>query len=173
MRDELPADTNADPAARTTSPVSANMPTLGEIGLQRYAPYLMNRIMGLYNASVLAELNRHGISIAKLRALAVLSARPGLMINELAVYCVIEQSTMSRTLASMLNEGLIRRQDDTEDNRVRRIYLTDKGREVFEHLWPAMASAHQDLFEGINEAERDAFVTTLNRMLLNVRKHPF
>ena len=32
--------------------------TLGQIGLQQFAPYLMNRIMGRYNANLREELRR-------------------------------------------------------------------------------------------------------------------
>ena len=115
--------------------------TLGEIGLQRFAPYLMNRIMGRYNASMQAELSAAGLSTAKMRTLAVLSAKNGLMVNELAVFCVIEQSTMSRTLAAMLDEGLVRREEDENDSRARRIFVTEQGRALFDELWPAMGAA--------------------------------
>ena len=147
--------------------------TLGEIGLQRFAPYLMNRIMGRYNASMQAELSRAGLSTAKMRTLAVLSAKNGLMVNELAVFCVIEQSTMSRTLAAMLDEGLVRREEDENDSRARRIFVTEQGRALFDELWPAMGAATEGMFEGIDEGEREAFVTTLQKILGNVRQNPF
>ena len=57
--------------------------TLGEIGLQNFAPYLMNRIMGRYNQSLHEQLGKAGLSVAKMRALAVLSVIDGLMTNEL------------------------------------------------------------------------------------------
>jgi DNA-binding MarR family transcriptional regulator len=147
--------------------------TLGEIGLQRFAPYLMNRIMGRYNASMQAELSAAGLSTAKMRTLAVLSAKNGLMVNELAVFCVIEQSTMSRTLAAMLDEGLVRREEDENDSRARRIFVTEQGRALFDELWPAMGAATEGMFEGIDEGEREAFVTTLQKILGNVRQNPF
>ncbi len=147
--------------------------SLGELGLSRFAPYLMNRIMGRYNASLQAQLSELGLTTAKMRALAVLSTRNGLMVNELAVYCVIEQSTMSRTLAAMIEEGLVRREEDGKDSRARRIYLTDSGRERFEQLWPAIARANEALFEGISDKERDAFVSSLNKILRNIRRNPF
>ena len=73
------------PAASPSAPPAA-APSLGELGLSRFAPYLMNRIMGRYNAELRGELARLGLSTPKMRALAVLSVRDGLTINELAVY---------------------------------------------------------------------------------------
>ncbi|NKB27274.1 MAG: MarR family transcriptional regulator [Rhodobacteraceae bacterium] len=147
--------------------------TLGEIGLQRFAPYLMNRIMGRYNASMQAVLSESGLSTAKMRTLAVLSSKSGLLVNELSVYCVIEQSTMSRTLTAMLDEGLVRREEDANDSRARRIFITEKGRALFDRLWPAMGAAAEGMFNGIDEGEREAFVSTLQKILGNVRQNPF
>lgn len=147
--------------------------SLGELGLQRFAPYLMNRIMGRYNAQLQGKLARAGLTTAKLRTLAVLSTKGGLMVNELSVYCVIEQSTMSRTLAALIDEDLVRREDDSRDSRARRIWLTEKGRALFEEFWPALNAANEALFTGIDPDEREAFITTLNKILGNIRHHPF
>ena len=73
-------------------------PRLGEIGLSNYAPYLMNRIMGRYNASLRDEMADLGLTTPKMRVLAVLSVIEAPLIRDLAVYTVIEQSTLSRTL---------------------------------------------------------------------------
>ncbi|MEX6507880.1 MarR family winged helix-turn-helix transcriptional regulator [Jiella sp. M17.18] len=146
---------------------------LGEIGLQQFAPYLMNRIMGRYNATLRDDLKAHGLTTPQMRTLAILSAIDGLTINEVAVYAVIEQSTMSRTLDAMEGQGLLRRETETSDNRVRRIYLTEKGRALFETVWPVMRSAFERMFGGVDEAEYAAFVAVLQKVLRNVRQHDF
>lgn len=146
--------------------------TLAAIGLHRFAPYLMNRIMGRYNLDLQQQLAEAGLSTAKMRILAVLATRGGLMVNDLVVHCMIEQSTMSRTLTAMLAEGLIRREADETDSRARRIDLTDQGRELFDAMWPYMRDATERLFAGIDAKDRAAFVSTLARILENTRKHP-
>ena len=45
--------------------------TLGQIGLQQFAPYLMNRIMGRYNATLRDDLRRQHRTIPQVRTLAV------------------------------------------------------------------------------------------------------
>lgn len=156
-------------------PDSAPRPreTLGEIGLTHFAPYLMNRIMGRYNAELSARLRAQGLTTAKMRTLAVLAVVPGLTINELSVYGVTEQSTMSRTLEALEKAGLVRRVERESDARVREIYLTDAGRAAFEQVWPDMHAAYEEMFRGIDDAERAAFVGTLQRILANIRKHDF
>ena len=144
---------------------------LGEIGLSNFAPYLMNRIMGRYNASLRDEMAALGLSTPKMRALAVLAVIDGPLIRELAVYSVVEQSTLSRALDQLDADGLVRRAADAEDSRATRVYLTEAGRSAFETLWPHMAESYAGMFRGIPDDERRAFVGTLQKMLANIRKH--
>ncbi|RGP36536.1 MarR family winged helix-turn-helix transcriptional regulator [Pseudotabrizicola alkalilacus] len=144
---------------------------LGEIGLTNFAPYLMNRIMGRYNASLRDEMVGLGLTTPKMRALAVLSVIEGPLIRELAVYSVVEQSTLSRALDQLATEGLIRRETDAVDSRATRIFITEAGRAAFETLWPHMSEAHARMFRGVSAEEQRAFVGTLQKMLTNIRKH--
>ena len=144
---------------------------LDDIGLGNFAPYLMNRIMGRYNASLRDKMAQQGLSTPKMRALAVLSVVDGPLIGELAVYTVVEQSTLSRAVDQLDSDGLVRRAGDANDNRAVRVYITDSGRAAFDLLWPPMAAAQARMFRGIPAAERAAFVGTLQKMLTNIRKH--
>ncbi len=118
---------------------AAGLPRLDEIGLQNFAPYLMNRIMGRYNASIRDEMARLGLMMLKMRALATLSVIDGLSIGQLAVYTVTEQSTLSRTVDALEADALVRRAPDPGDSRQHPGFPTPAGRVAFEALWPHMA----------------------------------
>ena len=150
---------------------SPQHPRLAEIGLTSFAPYLMNRIMGRYNASLREEMAGLGLTTPKMRALAVLSVIEGPLIRELAVYTVTEQSTLSRALDQLTTEALVRRETDPSDSRATRLFITETGRAAFDRLWPHMAAAQSRMFRAIPEKERRAFVGTLQKMLTNIRKH--
>jgi DNA-binding MarR family transcriptional regulator len=155
------------------SPEKHDDTTLGEVGLDQFAPYLMNRIMGRYNAAMQEEMAKLGLTTPQMRSLAVLSVRDGILIRELAVFAVVQQSTLSRALDTLAQNGLVRRQPDPDDSRATRIFLTDSGRAAFQRLWPHMSDAYQAMFAGIDAAEKQAFVGTLQKMLKNIRKHDF
>lgn len=144
---------------------------LGEIGLTNFAPYLMNRIMGRYNAGFREEMAEMGLTTPKARALAVLTVVEGPLIRELSVFTVVDQSTLSRALDQLQADGLIRRVADDTDSRAVRVHITDAGRAKFDELWPHMASAQDRMFRGIPDDERRAFTATLQKMLVNIRKH--
>ena len=155
---------DVDPAARQA--------TLGEIGINQFAPYLMNRIMERWNGNLAEALKLQNMSTTMMRALAVLSISSPVTINELSAYAVTEQSTMSRTLDILEAQGLVRRQRRAEDMRIRDVSITEEGRAAFERVWPMMHARFQTLFDGVEEEEYRAFTATLLKILRNVAKLP-
>ena len=155
------------------SETEASLPRLGEIGLEGFAPYLMNRIMGRYNAALRDEMAQLGLTTPKARALAVLSVVEAPTIRDLAVLTITDPSTLSRALDQLDTDGLIARSPCLDDSRAVRVSLTPAGRTVFDRLWPKMAEAQESLFRGVSEAERAAFLTILQRILRNIRRHDF
>lgn len=144
-----------------------------ELVLEDFAPYLINRISARYNADMAEALRRHGLTTAQMRALAVLAVRPGITVNECAVYAVMEQSTMSRTLDAMQEAGLVDRAPREGDGRVRECSLTPAGEAAFRAVWPIMLEQEARMLAGIPAPEREAFLATLRKVLRNIRKNPF
>ena len=167
-------DQTPDPSSEglATTP-NGRLPSMGEIGLNQFDPYLLNRISARWNADMQDILRAHDLTTARMRALAVLSVAPGLTINELSVYAVTEQSTLSRNLDAMEEQGLIARRMRAEDGRVREIHLTDKGRDTFAAFWPDMHARYEAMFQGIDAEEHRQFTSTLHKVLGNIRHHQF
>ena len=149
----------------------AKRPTMGEIGLNNFAPYLMNRVISRWNANLADDLKSLDMTTAKMRALAILAITPSVTINELSVFAVTEQSTMSRTLDSLEDQGFIRRQPRPDDMRIRDVTITEDGRAAFEKIWPTMYDDFLKMFQGIDEEEYKTFVAVLHRILQNIRLH--
>lgn len=150
---------------------TVSAPTLGEIGLSHFAPYLINRIAARWNANMTDELREHDLSTPKMRTLAVLSVSSCLTINDLSILAVVEQSTMSRTLDSLEEQGYVRRTPRPDDMRVRDVSITEEGRAAFVRFWPSMYSSLLNMFDGIDEDEYRAFTGTLHKIMVNIRKH--
>ncbi|MCB1379478.1 MAG: MarR family transcriptional regulator [Alphaproteobacteria bacterium] len=145
------------------------MPSLAEIGLNYFVPYLLNRIAASWNGDMANELRNLGLTTPQMRVLAVLSINSGLTINELSVLTVTEQSTMSRTLDMLEERELVRRRPRLKDMRVREVEITEEGRKVFENVWPVMFSRYEAMFKDIGEEEFSRFVATLHKVLRNIR----
>ncbi|MBJ3777928.1 MarR family winged helix-turn-helix transcriptional regulator [Acuticoccus mangrovi] len=143
------------------------------LDLETFAPYLINRISARYNIDMAEALREHGLTTPKMRALAVLKVKPGITVNELAVYAVMEQSTMSRTLDQMEEAGLVVRSAREGDGRVREVALTPDGEAAFAEVLPIVRAQEERMFAGIGKRDRAAFLRTLHKMLRNIRQHPF
>jgi MarR family transcriptional regulator, transcriptional regulator for hemolysin len=146
-----------------------SMPSLAEIGLNFFVPYLMNRIAATWNADLAGELQNFNLTTPQMRVLAVLSINSGLTINELSVLTVTEQSTMSRTLDTLETRKLVRRVPRTTDMRVREVQVTEEGRAAFAAFWPVMFDRYEKMFRDIDEAEFSQFANTLHKVLRNIR----
>jgi DNA-binding MarR family transcriptional regulator len=146
-------------------------PSLGQIGLQQFAPYLINNVSLSWTTHLAAALKSHDMTTAKMRALAVLSISSPVTINELSLYALTEQSTMSRTLDALEEQGFIVRKPRAEDLRVRDVDITQAGREAFSKVWPMMYDLLLKLFDGVDNEEYKAFTTTLHKVIVNIRKH--
>ncbi len=149
------------------------LPSLGEIGLDHFAPYLINRISARWNTDLGNQIKEQGLTTLQMRVLAILTVMAGSTVNEVAVFAVTEQSTMSRTLDGMERDGLVRRKARRGDARVRELHLTDKGREAFREVWPLMYASLKQMFSGFSDAEYETLIGLLTRVLRNVRRHDF
>ena len=144
-----------------------SIPSIGEIGLNQFATYLMNRVIATWNSEMQEALRDYNLTTVKMRTLAVLAITPGLTVNELSLFTVTEQSTMSRMLDAMEEQGLIRRQARENDLRVREVHPTTEGRDAFSRFWPTMYDGFTKLFRGVGEDEYQAFIVTLHKLIQN------
>lgn len=146
-----------------------SIPSLAEIGLNHFVPYLLNRIAASWNADLADELRGFDLTTPQMRVLAVLSINSGLTINELSTLTVTEQSTMSRTLDILEQRNFVRRRQRPLDMRVREVEITPSGRSAFAEFWPVMFARYQSMFKGIGEKEFSELVGTLHKVLRNIR----
>jgi MarR family transcriptional regulator, transcriptional regulator for hemolysin len=165
--------TEAAPDEPSDAVPSAKIPPFAKIGLDHFAPYLFNRISARWNVDLQGELREHGLTTLQMRVLAILSVMPGATVNELSVYSVTEQSTMSRTLDGMERDGLVRRMNRPGDMRVREVHPTAKGLRAFERVWPVMHRSLRKMFAGISDEEYNTLVALMTRVLRNIRRHEF
>lgn len=144
-----------------------------DFALDSFAPYLLNRITHRMNASLLKALREMKLTVPQWRVLAVLWAKDGRSLNELAVYTVIDQSTLSRTIDRMAAKALVERRTRADDQRFVEVWLTDAGRRAFKRVWPIARAQYAMAIEGLDGKELGAFIATLRKILANVRATPF
>jgi MarR family transcriptional regulator, organic hydroperoxide resistance regulator len=71
-----------------------------------------------------------GVTGAQLWALQELSEKPGLRVGELANLMALHQSTASNMIDKLESGGLVRKERTSVDQRVVRLYLTERGADL-------------------------------------------
>ena len=82
-------------------------------------------------------LNKHSIGIAHHKVLHLLSMYEGITISELLKKLKITKQSLNRVLKDLINLEAIIFKKDQQDTRVKHIFLSIKGREIFKEIFLA------------------------------------
>src|SRR4051812_47006736 len=100
--------------------------------MQRLAPeytsYFIGMVRRRLNLAFAAAIRAEGITTRQYGVLSRLWREDGLTLDELVASLYSDQSSLSRIVDRMVRAGLVERRVDADDRRVRRIYLTNRGR---------------------------------------------
>ena len=92
----------------------------------------------------------------------------GLAISSLSEQLQQVGGTLTGVLNRMEERGLVLRQQDAEDRRIYRIWLTDSGRSLQDTLPPIALTLREQTMQGFSEAECQQFSALLNRAIKNL-----
>ncbi len=86
----------------------------------------------------------------------------------LALHVHLEGATITHHIDRLESAGLVRRQLDPTDRRVRRLELTDAGAELHSRLLAAVIELQHHVLAGLGKAERAALQKTLDMIQSNL-----
>ena len=132
-------------------------------------PFALNRLMAGWNARLAARLEAQGLGFPQWRVLMVAARAPAaLTIIELSERTLVPHSTLSRQVAAMERQGLVKRVPAEDDARAVRVVLTPRGRARYREALPvALAEAEAGLvaLTGDEAAQLRHIVTRLTGAL--------
>ena len=138
------------------------------VSFEGFLPYQVARLAYLLNLDLVEKLRHEGINVARWRILAVLAMGDGITISEIIDRAMMEQSALSRVLMTMEEEGYVRRVSRREDARYVEVFLTDKGRALFNSLDPVVRRRQNRLLKGFSPQETEAALVLLRRLIQNL-----
>jgi DNA-binding MarR family transcriptional regulator len=135
-----------------------------------FLPHLIARLAYQLNGDLVEKLRREGINVTRWRILAVLAMGDGITINEIIDRAMMQQSALSRALMNMEKEDYIRRVLRRDDARYVEVFLTDKGRGLFNSLNIVVRRRQKRLLQGFSPQEVTAAFALIRRMSRNIRR---
>jgi MarR family transcriptional regulator, organic hydroperoxide resistance regulator len=133
-----------------------------------FLPHLIARLAYQLNGDLIEKLKVERINITRWRILAVLAMGDGITISEIIDRAMMQQSALSRALMSMAKEGYVRRVVHRDDARCAEIYLTQKGRDLFNSLNVVVRRREKRLLAGFSPAEVRAAFALMRRLSRNM-----
>lgn len=133
------------------------------------AGYLANHMARLFAEALRKRIGPLGLSPGTFPALLELWSEDGLTQAELVLRLDIEQATLARTLARMERDGLIVREPDPDDARVRRIRLTSRARALAVPATKAATEVNDAVLATFSEQERQAFLALMSKAIAALR----
>lgn len=111
-----------------------------------------------------------GLHPGQLPMLWLLGTKDGLSQREIAERLKIKPPTVTMTIRRLEKMELLYRKQDEKDQRVSRIYMTDKGRECFGKIREIMRRNEELMFLGFDETEICLIRRFFKQILENVKR---
>jgi DNA-binding MarR family transcriptional regulator len=107
------------------------------------------------------EITSCGISVSQCYVLETLHFQGALTMNKLAEQMHLTISTITRVVDQLDRKRLIKRKQDKNDLRIRRVSLTPKGKEIFFKSWANVFESEKKIFENIKPEHRKVLLSLL------------
>jgi DNA-binding MarR family transcriptional regulator len=133
-----------------------------------FLPYLIARLAYQLNGDLVRKLRREGINVTRWRILAVLAMGDGITIGAIVERAMMQQSALSRALMSMEVERYVRRVARRSDARYVEVFLTDKGRALFNALNVTVRRREQRLLRGFSPRQVKLAFELIRRLSRNM-----
>jgi len=133
------------------------MPWLGKTGKMLY----------VFMADKFKQHNMN-MSVEQFVILKLLYKEDGQQQNDLALVTERHKASLTRILDNMENKHLVTRIPDSNDKRVKRIYLTKHGRMYFESTLPVIHEAMKEIQKGLTENEITSLISILKKVQSNI-----
>ena len=122
------------------------------------------RAYNLCDAVMTQRLAVLGLRVGEHEVLATLATVPGLTQQALAARCFVAKSGVSMLLTQMEAQGLVTREVDAEDARVRRLFLTREGLALAQKTLKVQGEVIAAMVAGFTEADK-ATVTRVMELM--------
>jgi DNA-binding MarR family transcriptional regulator len=132
-------------------------------GLMKY----MNRIARCSNFYRTSQLRDTGISGVQCAYLLRISCQPGISQDQLAGQLYKDKSVVARQIATLQQQGFIRREPSQSDRRVQQLYPTDQTLEALPQILEVFQRWDEVLTRGFSGEEREQALRLLERMYEN------
>ncbi|MBM6614576.1 MarR family transcriptional regulator [Desemzia sp. RIT804] len=93
---------------------------------------------------------------------------PGIINDTLAELVIQDRTTVAKSVRKLATEGLIRKEVDHDNKKIRRLYVTEKGAEIYDFLRREELHSEKQAMMDFTDSERAELLRLLGKMKKNV-----
>lgn len=109
-------------------------------------------------------IRKLGLTPPQFDVIATLGNTKGFNFKELGEKTLITKGTLTGVVDRLEEKGLVQRQMDQHDRRMFQVVLTQRGKEVFEKVFPAQILHFKKRFQTLTPEEHEAILTALQKL---------
>jgi len=133
--------------------------------------FLLLHLGRAHHSLIRKQMHRLGLHRGQPPVLFALHKQDGMSNSDLAEFLEITPATLTNKVKRMEKAGLVIRRRDPADERVSRIYLTDKGRGLMDKLRQSVVQKDAAMLEGFSKSEKKRLKDDLLKVLKNIETY--
>ena len=139
--------------------------------LDHFLPYRLSILSNRASQIIAgAYARRFGLGITEWRVIAVLGRYPGLSANGVAARTAMDKVAVSRTVARLLERGLVQRDTHDDDRRRSVLELSPDGYRIYDEVVPVALEYERRLLAPLDPDERAQLDRLLGKLNEGVAK---
>ena len=127
--------------------------------------HLIRRAQQVAVAIFLEEVGKLDVTPVQFGAMTAIAAHPGIDATHVSALIAFDRSTMGDVLDRLESKGWIERRPSPQDKRVKSLWLTEAGRELYERCRPAVLHTQERLLAPLQPSERERFVAVMRQLV--------
>ncbi|MGG3035469.1 MarR family transcriptional regulator [Bacillus licheniformis] len=116
------------------------------------------------------EFKEHDLTKGQYLYLVRICENPGIIQEKLAEMIKVDRTTAARAIKKLEMKGFIERRDDEHNKKIKKLFPTEKGNEVFPFIKRENDHSNRVALEGFSEGEVEIIFNLLQRVRKNVEK---
>lgn len=126
---------------------------------------LVRHLMTGTGGGFFRELERLDLSLSQCKSLHLLGEREVASLKTISDEIGLSLPAVSRAVEGLVQRGMVKRAEDPDDRRAKRVTITAKGRRTFEGLLELRVAGIRAFVEGLEEHEREALADGLRPLM--------
>lgn len=131
---------------------------------EQHIGYLIHQISHLTKQLHNEKLENEGVTASQERLLTLLYINDGATQSQLQQDLLIKPSSVTKLIDVLEHKGLVSRDSNDTDGRIKRIHLTESGKLIEERLWSIKNEMEAQLTKSLSDQQQSSLLDLLNRV---------